>query len=169
MTIQRISTRHATPIAEARPNRIGIVRSSRFSFEEHLSRQASTRPLVDASQPGRQFAAVPDHSPSIREPSPQDVTASSPTLESSAAPSNSAQAQVAQARPFYVANPYSDPADPNLPEMIQDLTAAATPQSAQWTSANGLTTTGILNPFGLTKNNPSIGFYGAEPTTPRQP
>jgi hypothetical protein len=42
--------------------------------------------------------------------------------------------------------------------MIQDAGATAAPQRVQWTSANGLTTTGIMNPFGLTKNDPSIGF-----------
>ena len=109
-------------------------------------RQASIRPLVGASPSERQFDAAAD-------PVPQDVAASS----------NSAPAQNAQARPFYVVNPYHDPTDPNLAEMIQDLTATAIPQSVQWTSPNGLTTTGVMNPFGLTKNNPSIGFYGAEP------
>jgi len=148
------------PIAAVRPN---TVKSSMLSFEEHLSRQASARPLLGASPSGRQFDAIPDRSPSTREPAPQDVAPSLATPESSAAPSNLASAQNAQPRPFYVTNPYSDPTDPNLPETIQDLTATAAPQSVQWTSPNGLTTTGVMNPFGLTKNNPSIGFYGAEP------
>jgi hypothetical protein len=151
LTIQHISNRHAMPIAEARPNSTETLKSSLSSFEEHLSRQASIRPLVGASLRGRQFAAIPN-------PVPQDVAASSATQESSTA-------QNAQPLPFYVANPYHDPTNPLLPEMIRDLTATATPQFVKWTSRNGLTTTGIMNPFGLTKNNPGMGFYGAEPNT----
>jgi len=55
----------------------------------------------------------------------------------------------------------ADPASAGSPAVIQDPTATATPQAVQWTSANGLTTTGIMNPFGLTQNNPAIGFFGA--------
>jgi hypothetical protein len=64
------------------------------------------------------------------------------------------------AQPFYIANPNYNSADSSSPSMIQDPTATATPTPAQWTSANGLTTTGVLNPFGLTQNNPGLGFFG---------
>ena len=68
---------------------------------------------------------------------------------------------ILQAQPFYITNPNYNPADPGSPAAIQDPTATATPQAVQWTSANGLTTTGVMNPFGLTQNNPAIGFFGA--------
>ena len=97
-------------------------------MQDHLSQAASTE------TPGRQFG---DASLSERQ-----FSASSPM----------------PARAFYVTNPNYDSADPVSPTMIQDASATATPQRVQWTSADGLTTTGILNPFGLTKNNPSIGF-----------
>ena len=64
------------------------------------------------------------------------------------------------AQPFNVANPNHNPADPNSPPLMQDPTASATPVPVQWTSANGLTTTGVMNPFGLTQNNPGLGFFG---------
>ena len=51
--------------------------------------------------------------------------------------------------------------------MIQDASATASPQPVLWTASNGLTTIGVMNPFGLTKNNPSMGYYGAEPTLRR--
>lgn len=37
------------------------------------------------------------------------------------------------------------------------------PRKAQWTSPNGLTTTGTMNPLGLNQNDPSIGYFGATP------
>jgi hypothetical protein len=64
------------------------------------------------------------------------------------------------AQPFYIINSNYNPADPNSPAMVQDPTATAAPQAVQWTSANGLTTTGVMNPFGLTQANPSLGFFG---------
>ena len=64
-------------------------------------------------------------------------------------------------RPFYMPNPNYVAGDPASETMVADATATATPQAVQWTSPNGLTTTGVMNPFGLTKNNPSIGFFGA--------
>jgi hypothetical protein len=71
------------------------------------------------------------------------------------------QSPVTPARPFYITNPDYDPANPVSQSVIQDPAATATPQAVQWTSPNGLTTTGVMNPFGLTKNNPSMGFFGA--------
>jgi len=67
-----------------------------------------------------------------------------------------------QAEPFYIVNSNYNPADPNSPAMIQDPTATAAPQAVQWTSANGLTTTGVLNPFGLTQNYPGLGNFGGQ-------
>ena len=65
-----------------------------------------------------------------------------------------------QPQPFSVVNSNNSPADPNSPAMIQEPTATAPPQPVQWTSSNGLTTTGVMNPFGLTQNNPGLGFFG---------
>jgi hypothetical protein len=67
-----------------------------------------------------------------------------------------------QPQPFYVVNSNYNPADPNSPATIQDPTATAAPQPVQWTSSNGLTTTGVMNPFGLTQNNPGLGFFGGQ-------
>lgn len=67
-----------------------------------------------------------------------------------------------QPQPFYVTNSNYNPADPNSPATIQDPTATAAPQPVQWTSANGLTTTGVMNPFGLTQNNPALGYFGGQ-------
>jgi hypothetical protein len=67
-----------------------------------------------------------------------------------------------QPQPFFVVNSNYNPADPNSLAMIQDPTATAAPQPVQWTSANGLTTTGVMNPFGLTQNNPGLGFWGGQ-------
>jgi hypothetical protein len=143
MTIQNISNRHATPIADVRANSTGTLKSPMLSFEEHLSRQASIRPLVGASLPGRQIAA---------------------TAESQ---SNSATEQNIRPLPFYVSNPNYNPTDSNRPVMIQDASATASPQPVLWTASNGLTTIGVMNPFGLSKNKPSMGYYGAEPTLRR--
>ena len=65
-----------------------------------------------------------------------------------------------QPQPFSVVNSNYNPADPNSPAMIQEPTATAPPQPVQWTSSNGLTTTGVMNPFGLTQNNAGLGFFG---------
>jgi hypothetical protein len=67
-----------------------------------------------------------------------------------------------QPQPFHVTNSNYNPADPNSPATIQDPTATAAPQPVQWTSSNGLTTTGVMNPFGLTQNNPALGFFGGQ-------
>jgi hypothetical protein len=53
---------------------------------------------------------------------------------------------------------------------MADLISYGMGTPASWTSANGLTTTGILNPFGLKQNNPAIGYNGApQPQQPAQP
>ena len=67
-----------------------------------------------------------------------------------------------QPLPFMVTNSNYNPADPKSPATIQDPTATAAPQAVQWTSSNGLTTTGVMNPFGLTQNNPALGFFGGQ-------
>ena len=67
-----------------------------------------------------------------------------------------------QPQPFHVTNSNYNPADPNSSATIQDPTATAAPQPVQWTSSNGLTTTGVMNPFGLTQNNPALGFFGGQ-------
>ena len=67
-----------------------------------------------------------------------------------------------QPLPFMVTNSNYNPADPSSPAMIQDPIATAAPQAVQWTSSNGMTTTGVMNPFGLTQNNPALGFFGGQ-------
>ncbi len=113
---------------------------------EPLAQAASSRRLVGASPRGRQIAADPVPAPAKNR---TDF-------------SNPAQLQSGQPRPFYVTNSNYNPADVNSPETIPDPTATAAPQLVQWTSPNGLTTTGVMNPFGLTQNNPGMGFYGAQ-------
>lgn len=54
--------------------------------------------------------------------------------------------------------------DPNRPGSMINSPQGGTPMSTAWTSPNGLTTTGIMNPFGLSANNPSVGYYGANPS-----
>ena len=168
MTIQSVTNRQA-PVAAARLNNTEAMKASMLSFEEHLARPASIdaapvldRPIIGASKRVRHFAAIPDTRAAAADPVSPNVAASSKlTTASTLSP------DTPQAKPFYVANPYYDPIDSNSPAMIRDLTATATPQAVQWTSLHGLTTTGVMNPFGLTQNNPSIGFYGAPPTTTR--
>ncbi len=68
-----------------------------------------------------------------------------------------------QRQDFMVRNPNYNPSDPwSGPEMIQDPSATATPTAF----SNSAGTTGVLNPFGLTQNNASAGYYGAPPPTP---
>lgn len=57
---------------------------------------------------------------------------------------------------FMVSQPTA--ANPNA--QGQDPTATARPTASSWTSG-GLTTTGIMNPFGLSQNNASMGYMGA--------
>lgn len=59
------------------------------------------------------------------------------------------------ANPFMVTNPKYNPADPMSQMLMQDPGATAKPVNSQWTSPNGLTTTGVMNPFGLDWNSPS--------------
>jgi hypothetical protein len=115
---------------------------------------------ADAVKPaaGRQITAAP---PSER----QAGAAAADSSLSGTSAASSPQPPITPARPFYITNPNYDPANPAGEVMIPDPTATGTPQAVQWTSPNGLTTTGVMNPFGLTKNNPSIGFFGAPEAT----
>ncbi len=63
--------------------------------------------------------------------------------------------------PWQITNPNTAPGQPPT---INDPTATATPQATSWTSANGLKTTGVMNPFGQTQNNPAFGYFGANPS-----
>jgi hypothetical protein len=175
LTIQSISTRQAAPLAAARSNNTGTMKMSTFSIDEHLTQAASSnvapaasRPLVGASWRGRHIAAAPDRRSATPDPvAPTAASTTPPKLAAVAtknnvtAQSNAAPLVNAQPRPFYVTNSNYNPTDVNSPETIQDPTATAAPQFVEWTSANGLTTTGVMNPFGLTQNNPGMGFYGA--------
>ena len=74
------------------------------------------------------------------------------------------------ANPFMVNNPRYNPDDPNSGnEMMQDPMATGSPRATSYTASNGLTTTGIMNPFGLTQNNPAMGYYGATPPSNQPP
>jgi hypothetical protein len=175
LTIQRISNRQATPLAAARFSSARTVKLPKFAVDEPLTQAASgnvapassnvtPRPLVGASQSSRQIAAVPDRASAAHDPIAPSVT--STATKNTTDLSNSPLLASGQARPFYVTNSNFNPADVNSPETIQDPTATAAPQLVQWTSPNGLITTGVMNPFGLTQNNPGMGFYGA-PSTQR--
>jgi hypothetical protein len=176
LTVQNINNRQLAVVPAARPNSAGTKSISAFSLEESLGAGASTppstlaaapssRPLIGVSRLARQLADTLHRAATGQETLPADVPASTdppasePAIPQPAA-SNPAPAQIVQAQAFYITNPSYDPANPNTPEVIQHPAATAAPQAIQWTSPNGLTTTGVLNPFGLTKNDPSIGFYG---------
>ena len=166
-----MNNRQATPPAAVRFNNARTVKLSKFAVDEPLTQTASSnvppaasRPLIGASQRGRQITAVSDRRSAARDPIAPSVT--SIATKNTTDVSNTTPLQNVQSRPFYVTNSNYNPADVNSPETIQDPTATAGPQLVQWTSSNGLTTTGVMNPFGLTQNNPAMGFYGA-PTTQR--
>ena len=140
MTVRNIANHQPVTLTAVRRSQTTARKSPAFATQDHFTAPASRRTLgrqlLDASLNGRQFFA----------------TAAAP-----AATTPAADAAV-KALPFYIANPNFDSTNPESPTMIQDPTATAAPQRVQWTSSNGLTTTGVTNPFGLTKNNPSIGF-----------
>lgn len=155
MTIQSMSNRQAAPLAAVRLNNARTAKLSKFVVDEPLAQSASSRRLVAASPRGRQIAVVPDRRSAASDP------VAAPTTKNTTDFSNPAPLQSGRPQPFYVTNSNYNPADANSPETIQDPTATAAPQLVQWTSPNDLTTTGVINPFGLTQNNPCMGFYGA--------
>ncbi len=68
-----------------------------------------------------------------------------------------------QRQDFMIRNPKFDPNDPwSGPEMIPNPSATATPTAF----SNSAGTTGVLNPYGLTQNNASAGYYGAPAPPP---
>jgi len=148
LNLQSISNQRPAPVAAARLSSVRARNTVAFSIEGHLP-QASAR---NPGQSGSQLLGVT-----------QQTRQSSVQAPSTGAPSGNlaVAGPTLQAQPFYITNPSYNPADPGSPAVIQDPTATARPQAVQWTSANGLTTTGIMNPFGLTQNNPAIGFFGA--------
>ncbi len=74
-----------------------------------------------------------------------------------------AQSAAPTAQPFMIRNPNYNPNDPwSGAEMIPDPTATGTPTAF----SNSAGTTGILNPYGLTQNNASAGYYGAPAPPP---
>ena len=136
MTIRNIAHHQPSFAAAARLNRTAPRKSPPFSIQDHLSQTPSAR-----SAERQSIGAAPAE---------RQLSAADATINDTAA----------KAQPFFVVNPSYDSADPASPSMIQDPSATATPQKVVWTSSNGLTTTGIMNPFGLTRNDPSIGFFG---------
>jgi len=149
LTIPRISHWPPAALTANRLNRLTTTKLPAFSIQQQLS--APTQ----SAAPERQVTAA-----SVA--SRQVLVAASPVANTAAAPA--AYAAVGpQAAPFFVANPNYNSSDPFSSTLMQDPTATAAPQRVQFTSADGLTTIGIMNPFGLTRNNPSIGFFGASP------
>jgi len=164
--------------------------SAKFSIESHLP-QASAGDLkrpgsqISAVSPlVRQSAVTPQTKESAAQSTLQPVPASA-ALDIAPLPTTLANwnnptamwtpgggflnngnpigpVQNPQPQPFQVTNSNYNPADPNSPATIQDPTATAAPQPVQWTSSNGLTTTGVMNPFGLPQNNPALGFFGGQ-------
>jgi hypothetical protein len=159
-------------------------KSTAFSIEAHLP-QASA---ADVKPSASQKTAVPPQvrrdattqQPATLQPAAPTASLDTSPLPATLANSNNPTAmwtpsagflnngnpigpvQNPQPQPFYVVNSNYNPADSNSPAMIQDPTATAAPQPVQWTSSNGLTTTGVMNPFGLTQNNPGLGFWGGQ-------
>jgi hypothetical protein len=165
LSVQSINNSHLRTVATFKPVNIRAKQSAPFSLQAGAALKQPVRQLLAASPLVRQSAAALASSPV----SPIVTTTdnlNNPTAAwtpsdgwlNNGDPIGPAQNTVAQ--PFYIANPNHNPADANSPAMIQDPTATATPTPVQWTSANGLTTTGVMNPFGLTQNNPGLGFFG---------
>jgi hypothetical protein len=162
-------------------SKIKAQQSPAFSIEAHLPQASSAK----VAPPRRQISAV---LPQVRQSAVTPQASAAPltlqptapvvSLPTTLANSNNpttmwtpsdgylnngnpiGPVQNPQPQPFNVTNSNYNPADPNSPATIQDPTATAAPQPVQWTSANGLTTTGVMNPFGLTQNNPALGFFG---------
>ena len=152
MTIYNIAHRQPAFAPAYRLNSLTTKKLPAFSIQEHApaapQSAAPARQVIAASLSSRQ---VPGAASGIAAATP-----------ASTAPHASANAP--QAQTFFVANPNYDASDPYSSMLAPDTTATATPQRVQFKSADGLITTGIMNPFGLTKNSPSIGYFGAEPS-----
>jgi hypothetical protein len=190
MSIHEISRSLAPSGATTLLSNIRAKQSAKFSIESHLPQAAVgdvKRPgsQISAVSPlVRQSAVTPQTKASAAQSTLQRVPAAAALdiapLPTTLANSNNPTAmwtpgggflnngnpigpmQNPQAQPFYVTNSNYNPADSNSPATIQDPTATAAPQPVQWTSSNGLTTTGVMNPFGLTQNNPALGFFGGQ-------
>jgi hypothetical protein len=188
VNIQSTSALHTPSIATTRTSNAKTKESALFSIET-LLKPTSARHAKPTSSQGigasshvRQSSAVRQKDPVALQPVLASATpaasSSAPTILTTLANSNNPTAmwtpgagflnnsnpigpvQNPMAQPFYITNSNYNPADPNSPAMIQDPTATAAPQAVQWTSSNGLTTTGVMNPFGLTQTNASLGFFG---------
>jgi hypothetical protein len=175
LSIQKINTSHSPSVATALLTNIRAKQSAAFSVEAHLP-QMSVSQKTAALPQVRHSTITPQTNASAAPAAPLDTAPLPTTLANSNNPTamwtpaagllNNGNpigpVQNPQPQPFYVVNSNYNPADPNSPAMIQDPTATAAPQPVQWTSANGLTTTGVMNPFGLTQNNPGLGFFGGQ-------
>ena len=165
MSVQSINNSHLRTLATFKPVNTRAKQSAPFSLQAGVSLKQPVRQLLAASPHVRQSAAAVVSSPVSPTVTSTD-NLNNPTAMwtpndgwlNNGDPIGPAKSTVAQ--PFYIANPNHNPADSSSPTMIQDPTATATPTPVQWTSANGLTTTGVMNPFGLTQNNPGLGFFG---------
>ena len=165
MSVQSINNSHLRTLATFKPVNTRAKHSAPFSLQAGLPVKQPVRQLLAASPHVRQSAAA------LVSPPVSTLVTSTDNLNNPTAtwtPNDGwlnngdpiGPAKNTAAQPFYIANPNHNPADPSSPTMIQDPTATATPTPVQWTSSNGLTTTGVMNPFGLTQNNPGLGFFG---------
>jgi hypothetical protein len=168
VSVQSINNSHLRTLATFKPVNIKAKQSTPFSLQAALSLTSLKQPvrqLLAAAPQVRQSAAALVSSPVSSNLTTTD-NMNNPTAMwtpnegwlNNGDPIGPAKNTLAQ--PFYIANPNHNPADSSSPSMIQDPTATATPNPVQWTSANGLTTAGVMNPFGLTQNNPGLGFFG---------
>ena len=157
MTIQKIGTSHRPTVGSTLLNKIRAKKSAAFSIQAHLPQASTGDVKLSASQNGA-VSLLPATLANSNNPTAM-WTPSAGFLNNG---DPIGPVQNPQPQPFFVVNSNYNPADANSPAMIQDPTATASPQPVQWTSSNGLTTTGVMNPFGLTQNNPGLGFFGGQ-------
>jgi len=163
--MQKISTSHPPSVATALLGNLRAKKSAAFSIEAHLPQPSAAVVKSSASQKSAvsqqvqlDTAPLPTTLANLNNPTAM-WTPSAGFLNSG---NPIGPLQNPQPQPFQAVNSNYNPADPNSPAMIQEPTATAAPQPVQWTSSNGLTTTGVMNPFGLTQNNPGLGFWGGQ-------
>ena len=157
LNIRNISTSHTPSVATALLRSLKAKQSPKFSIDAHLPKASAQDAKPSVSQ---KTVASPLPTTLANSNNPTAMWTPSAGFLNNGDPIGPLQNP--QPLPFYVVNSNYNPADPNSPAMIQDPTATAAPQAVQWTSSNGLTTTGVMNPFGLTQNNPGLGFFGVQ-------
>jgi hypothetical protein len=165
LSIQKISASHPQSVATALLSNIRAKKSPVFSIQAHLPKASAADVNPSTSQktavsPQVQLNTAPLPTTLANSNNPTAMWTPSEGFLNNGDPIGPVQNP--QPQPFNVINSNYNSADPNSPAMIQEPTAIAAPQPVQWTSSNGLTTTGVMNPFGLTQNNPGLGFWGGQ-------